>query len=250
MYRTLQAEKILETMATLRQRIEERFPDASLAKVAGELHQIAGEAVERCRIIRRPNYLLRSVAWVGLIVGLSALGWSFTNVKVGPDVWALENFLEELEATLGSLFFLAAIATFLVTIEARVKRNRALRAIQELRALAHIVDMHQLTKDPESLLWDGPHTDSSPERVMTPFELGRYFDYCSELLSIISKLGALYVQEFPDQGALAAVDELEALTTGLSAKIWQKIMILDRYLDASLAQKSRGQASPVSGADP
>ncbi|MGE3164011.1 MAG: hypothetical protein AB7O52_03840 [Planctomycetota bacterium] len=233
MYRTLHADKIVETAATLRRRIEERFPEAGLAKVAAELHQIAGEAVERCLSIRRPNYLLRGLAYGGLTVGLVALAWSFTHVEVGPNVWALENFLEELEATLGSLFFLAAIATFLVTIEVRVKRNRALRAIQELRALAHIVDMHQLTKDPERILWAGPSTESSPQRTMTPFELGRYFDYCSEMLSLVSKLGALYVQEFPDQGALVAVDELETLTTGLSAKIWQKIMILDRYLDES-----------------
>lgn len=46
--------------------------------------------------------------------------------------------------------------------------------------------------------------------------------------SLMSKIGALYVQGFPDSGALTAIDELEALTTGLSRKIWQKIMVLDR----------------------
>ncbi len=57
--------------------------------------------------------------------------------------------------------------------------------------MAHIVDMHQLTKDPEPLLLDGPSTPSSPERKLTPFELGRYLDYSSEMLSMISKTAAI-----------------------------------------------------------
>jgi hypothetical protein len=62
---------------------------------------------------------------------------------------------------------------------------------------------------------------------MTRFELGRYLDYCTELLSLISKIAALYVQRFDDEVTLGAVNEVESLTSGLSKKIWQKIMILD-----------------------
>ena len=62
---------------------------------------------------------------------------------------------------------------------------------------------------------------------MTRFELGRYLDYCSELLSLVSKIAALYVQRFDDEVVLGAVNEVETLTNGLSRKIWQKIMILD-----------------------
>jgi hypothetical protein len=39
---------------------------------------------------------------------------------------------------------------------------------------------------------------------------------------------ALHVQHFHDPVTLAAVNEIETLTTGLSAKIWQKITLLDR----------------------
>jgi hypothetical protein len=62
---------------------------------------------------------------------------------------------------------------------------------------------------------------------MTRFELGRYLDYVSELLSLVSKISALYIQRFDDEVVLGAVNELESFTTGLSSKIWQKIMILD-----------------------
>jgi hypothetical protein len=48
------------------------------------------------------------------------------------------------------------------------------------------------------------------------------------MLSVISKIAALYVQEFDDPVTLAAVNEVEALTGSLSQKMWQKIVILDR----------------------
>src|SRR4029078_12780636 len=116
---------------------------------------------------------------------------------------------------------------FLVTWETRIKRARALRAIHELRAMAHIVDMHQLTKDPERAFKIGTDTASSPKRVLSPFELSRYLDYCSETLSLISKIAALYVQGFQDAVVLDAVDDMEDLTMGISRKIWQKITLLD-----------------------
>jgi len=65
---------------------------------------------------------------------------------------------------------------------------------------------------------------------LTPFLLGRYLDYCSEMLSLIGKVAALYAQNTQDAVVLAAVDEIETLTTGLSRKIWQKIMILDQIV--------------------
>jgi hypothetical protein len=103
-----------------------------------------------------------------------------------------------------------------------------LRALHELRAISHVIDMHQLTKDPSQLLSrSGNRTASSPQRTLTAFQLIRYLDYCSELLSLIGKLGALYAQSIPDTVVLQAVNDIEVLTNGLSRKIWQKIMILD-----------------------
>ena len=107
-----------------------------------------------------------------------------------------------------------------------MKRGRALKAIHELRSIAHIIDMHQLTKDPERLLHRGKDTQSSPKRTMTQFELSRYLDYCAEMLSMTSKVAALYVQGFEDDVAVAAVNDIENLTNGMSRKIWQKLMIL------------------------
>jgi hypothetical protein len=76
------------------------------------------------------------------------------------------------------------------------------------------------------MLGQGSPTATSPQRTLTPYQLARYLDYCSEMLSLIGKLAALYVQRFDDQVALAAVDGIEDLTNGLSRKIWQKITML------------------------
>ena len=115
--------------------------------------------------------------------------------------------------------------------------------------MAHIIDMHQLTKDPERIANPdaGGDTPSSPTRHLTPFALSRYLDYCSEMLSLLSKSAALYVQDFADPVTISAVNEVENLTTGLSGKIWQKIMILDRVIDGTpQVAESSPPAAPTS----
>jgi hypothetical protein len=69
---------------------------------------------------------------------------------------------------------------------------------------------------------------------MSEFELTRYLDYCSEMLSLTGKLAALYMQNARDPVIISAVNEIEDLSTSLARKIWQKIMIL-RQLDESRA---------------
>ena len=69
---------------------------------------------------------------------------------------------------------------------------------------------------------------------MTPVQLGRYLDYCSEMLSVTSKIAALFVERFDDPVTLAAVNEIESLTAGLSRKIWQKISMLLNTVDSEV----------------
>lgn len=61
---------------------------------------------------------------------------------------------------------------------------------------------------------------------MTEFELMRYLDYCTEMRSLTSKTAALYAQFLRDLVVLKAVNGIEELTSGLSRKIWQKLVIL------------------------
>ncbi len=227
-FRSLEIDKVVDTIARLERRINERFPSSSLSGVAASLFGLAHDADARAERIRRPNVGLRILTGVVVIAVASLLVRLMIELRWNNEIFELEHFVQSFEALMGSVVFIGAAVLSVASLELRLKRQRALTAVYELRALAHIIDMHQLTKDPEGLIGGGPATASSPKRTMTPFELGRYLDYCSELLSLASKVGAFYVQHFPDAVALEAVDQLATLTNGLSRSIWQKIMIIDQ----------------------
>lgn len=236
----LDDDRIIATVLMLQHRIEDRFPDSGLAKLCGRLHAVACRASERAAMISRPiawirvsGYLI-AISLVLVLTGLIALAVQ----SLGPEAIAesesigLLGWIQAIESTLNDMIFFGIAIFFLVSLENRIKRRRALAAIHELRSIAHVIDMHQLTKDPERFWREGTDTRHSPKHAMTPFLLNRYLDYCSEMLSLTGKIAALYVQKFDDADAVAAVSEVEQLTSGLSRKIWQKIMILEQFRES------------------
>jgi hypothetical protein len=233
-YRKLEASLIVETAARLRRRIQERFAESGLGNVAAELEGVTRETAELSRWLSTPDKPLRIAvgAVIAVLVAvLVALVMQIPFSGTGND-WS--NTFQGLEALINDVIFAGAAVYFLLGLEVRRKRKRALAALQVLRSLAHIVDMHQLTKDPERIAAPQFDTSSSPTRNMTPFELSRYLDYSSELLAIVSKVAAIYVQEFDDPVTVDAASAVEDLASNLSRTIWQKIMILDRSLGAGL----------------
>jgi len=228
MYRSLNADSILRQTETLNQRIAERFPGRGITGVSAELTQVAREAQARAAQIASPLWWMRIGIGLLILVILLILFSAINSIHFEVNrIFDLGEFLAILDAGFNDIFLIGASLFFLVRLEIRYKRNRALKALHELRSLAHVIDMHQLTKDPERVVRaDWVSTPSSPQETMSPFLLTRYLDYCSEMLSILGKIASLYVQDFDDEVALAAVNEIESLTTGLSRKIWQKIMII------------------------
>jgi hypothetical protein len=225
MKRQLREEKLLETVKKIREQIDRRFAGSGLSKVAAEVVQTTEEALVRAEAIGRPNYWLRAGQVLLVVIAVGGV-IAYTQDGVRPaSLW--QQALEFLNDVKGSAAILAATAVFLFTLETRLKRRRALRAVHELRALAHIIDMHQLAKDP-ARIGDPTQPVNVEGRPLDTDDLRRYLHYCTELLAVISKIGQLYVQDFPDSVAVTAVDNFEDLATGLSSKIWQKLMILDR----------------------
>jgi hypothetical protein len=242
-YRSLNADSIVQTAHRLRCRIAERFPDAGLGRVAAELSAVAEETSARLAHLDRPRWGIRiGTGFLTLLILVVAL-LAVSRLRLPASFQDLGGFVQVLESGINDVVFVAIAVAFLVTIETRLKRREALRAIHELRSLAHIVDMHQLTKDPDPFGAERSATASSPERALTPFELGRYLDYCSELLSVTSKVAALYAQRLNDPVVLAAVNEVETLTTGLSNKIWQKLVILGRALPGGKSSAAPSRAA-------
>ena len=231
-YRRIDADAVYETIVRLEQRIAARFPESGLRRVAQDVMDVARDATRRIARIRRRSVAIRIASWLLAAAVLAILLTVPFTLRL-EHVETVQDAVQVLEAALGTSFFIGTGILFLLTLEGRIRRNRALAAIHELRALAHVVDMHQLTKDPAMLLDPQAATAVSPQRAYTPFELSRYLDYCSEMLALISKIAVLYVQDFPDPVAVGTVDEVEDLTNGLSRKIWQKIMLIQRETAAA-----------------
>ena len=225
-FRTLDEAQIRATITRLRARIRERFPGAGLATLADELGAIADEATANVAYLTRPLWPLRigAGALVTALIVLVIGGAASVRISAVVDGWA--QLVQLLESAINDVVFIGIAIFFLLSIEGRLKRRRALRALHQLRSVVHIVDMHQLTKDPERVGSAETDTPSSPERPLSPGELGRYLDYCSELLSLSSKVAALYVERLNDPVVLSAVNEIETLASGMSNKIWQKITLL------------------------
>jgi hypothetical protein len=227
-YSELSAGPICATLALLARRIQERFPGSGLSEVAAELVRVAGQNQEVVEHLRRPLWWLRglTVLVIGALVALTA--WvALQLARMAKLAETLADVLQGIDAATNELIFLSLVVFFMVSLENRLKRRTALRMLHRLRSIAHVVDMHQLTKDPEHVLGMVETTASSPVRALTRAQLARYLDYCSELLALTSKLAALHAQHLVDPVVLDAVNDIETLTADLSRKIWQKITILD-----------------------
>ncbi len=221
------------TIEKLEQRIGERFPESGLFQVCVEFRRLAGECEALAQKLGRPIRTVRVATWAAGIL-LLFVAFGAVQVLIPQFSIKLDDFghlVQVAESAINDLILLGLALFFLISLETRIKRKAALAALHRLRSIAHVIDMHQLTKDPAHLLVHFKATQSSPKRNLSRYELTRYLDYCSELLALNSKVAALFAQTMDDPVVLSAVNDQESLTQGLAAKIWQKIMILDLATD-------------------
>lgn len=227
-YRSLDADRIEATLETLQKRIDERFPSRGISALCKDLLDLARQNKKRLAEVSHANIWLRTGAIVAITTGAAGLIWfatSLPKLNIDSDVY---NVLQGVDAAVNIVALSGAASWFLLNLDTRWRRSAVLKDLHELRSIAHVVDMHQLTKDPTQLHRGYTSTASSQVHEMDEFELMRYLDYCSEMLSLTGKLAALYMQNMRDPVIIEAVNEIEDLTTSLSRKIWQKIMILNQ----------------------
>ena len=226
-FNSLDPQKVQKTIHCLSQRIDERFPDSGLSGVCKELEMSCEKSTERIEWIARPHLPLRILRYA--LIATIVLGVIVALVSVQPD--ELDNlgfveWIQALEAGINDVVLISVALFFVWGLESRIKRRRAMKALHELRSIAHVIDMHQLTKDPERLRRSYKGTESSPVNTLSPYLMRRYLDYCAEMLSLTGKVAALYLRTLDDSTVVAAVNEIEDLSTGLSRKIWQKIELM------------------------
>ena len=230
-YDRLQAGPVHETVQRLESRIVARFPERDLGRVAHELVELVG--VLGAGVVPQQHRLRRTRAWSYAAAGAILLATVVAVVlatRAAVEDGGVERGLDWLpliESTVNDLVFAAVALFFAWSLPERVHRGHTLALLHRLRSLAHIIDMHQLTKDPERLRESFTPTEASLVVDLDGDGMEHYLDYCSELLSLVGKAAALVAEESRDAVVLDSVGDIETLTTGLSRKIWQKISVLN-----------------------
>lgn len=225
--RRLDIGSIKDTSILLHERVTDRFADRGIAQLAAELVAVTNETEARVARLERPWWWVRGVIAASVVAVATLLAVSVSRARLTFVVDGADEWLITLQSGIQDAVFIGIAAVFLAGVEGRLKRRDAMAGLHELRSIAHVIDMHQLTKDPDSSLHPDQRAAHSPARTLDRFLLGRYLDYCSEMLSLVSKLAALYAQESRDPVVLDNVVGIQDLTGNLSSKIWQKIVILD-----------------------
>jgi hypothetical protein len=226
-YRSLDPEKILATATALEARVSSRFSGAGLHGVAREIVALTRDTA------RAANALEGPIWWLRILTAAIFLGGTGLFLSVGTFISFSSlskdavGSVQSIEAAINTSVLAALGLTALVRLEARIKRRRVTKNLHGLRSIIHVIDMHQLTKDPAALSAGYRATSASPSRTFDAPELARYLDYCSEMLAVTGKLAALYAQSVNDDGVAEAVNDIENLGSNLSRKIWQKIMLIE-----------------------
>ena len=225
-FQSLDPARILVTAERLEQRIAERFPDRGLARVAGEVTGMARQIAREVEELTPPIRSLRILVGVVVAAGATVFLWVGSILPLNQVGRAAVGSVESVEALINTLLLAGLGLVALIRLEARVKGRRVARGLHRLRSVIHVIDMHQLTKDPVTLTPGYRATPHSPGRDLTLPDMARYLDYCTELLAMTGKLAALYAQAVPEEGVATAVNDIELLGASLARKIWQKIALI------------------------
>jgi hypothetical protein len=227
----LAADHVGATVAHLERRIDARFGERGLTKVArdlGQLVELVESEADRSRDrLRRATLTARAVGVAIVAATLVLLIFSFYSAFTdGLDKTA--DWVPLVESAVNDVVFAAIAMLFLWLLPERLERRSLLQLLHRLRSLAHVIDMHQLSKDPEQVSSTYVPTAESVGHGLNADQLHHYLSYCSELLSLTAKTAALCAEHSADGVVLETVSTIETLTTELSNKIWQKISLLPR----------------------
>jgi hypothetical protein len=226
-YRRLDPQQIIATASKLEQRVGERFPESGLRMVASELVALARDLSASAHALQGPIWWVRILIGLAIVAGAAVFLFVGTILSFDRISTGAFDFVQGIEASLNTLLLAGLGFLALARSEERIKRKRVFIELHTLRSLIHVIDMHQLTKDPGTLSGRFEPTPNSPVRITNSQDLARYLDYCSEMLSLTGKLAALFAQSVNDEVVIEVVNDIEELGSNLSRKIWQKITMIE-----------------------
>lgn len=227
----LSADHVADTVAQLERRIFARFGERGLTKAVRDLGQlvvlVGTEADQSRDRLRRMTLTARAAGVVIVVATMTALALSLRSA-ITDGLAHTADWVPLVESLVNDLVFAAIAVVFLWAFPERLERRTLLRLLHRLRSLAHVIDMHQLSKDPEQVSASYTPTAQSVRHGLDADQLHHYLSYCSEMLSLTAKTAALCGEHSTDGVVLETVSYIETLTTELSNKIWQKISLLPR----------------------
>src|SRR5258706_10841331 len=138
----LEPSKLQAAIRQVEARIGEAFPGSGLAGLAASLAAIAADAVARSARIRAANWRLRLVSTALLGSMALLIGLAILHARPPPEEIEAFQLAQGIDALLSAIVLCGAAVAFVVTLEVRAKRKKALEALHELRVLAHVIDLH------------------------------------------------------------------------------------------------------------
>ena len=218
-YSALEPEKIKSTAHELALRVAERFPNTGIAQISRALADLSEKHTDYAAKAASRNWPMQIVSVLIVLAGVAAAGWGVWQVLqlFGMDAREIGS-VQGLDSVLNIMIVTGAAIWFVLNLETRQRQARVLARL------------HQLRKDPTTYYREP--TAHSPNRDLSESNLMAYLDYCAEMLAIIGKLAALYMQKMSDAVVIDAANDIEALAGGFSQKIWLKINVLQPLADA------------------
>ncbi len=218
-YDEIRSSEIISTIEQITLTIKRQFPDSGLSKISAAMEESAKKMDQNIALTLRPRIWLRAISvilTILLIICAGILLILFVQMIHNEltQRFAIEEFMQGIEAFISALVLIGGGLYFVVTSENKIRRKEALVQLNTLRAYAHVIDLHQLKKDPTI----------SGRTKLDKKKVAEYLDYCSDLMSILGKMAAYYDMHIDDSIVRESAADVENLTTGLSRKIWQKIM--------------------------
>ncbi len=208
--------KMIATADHLARRVSEKLPQSTLAGLAAELAEVAHQTEERARRAQQPIPAIRiaSVAAVcGTVVGL---GYLAHHIHARWEFGTITEVFEATDAAFNLVVILAGALWSFLTLEARIKRKKALESIEDLRDFIHVIDITQLFYTPDLY---NPNPANSLSSLNIDYT---YLLFCTEMLTLISNLAPLYTRGATGDSILRAVSDVEMLANAISAKLLSK----------------------------
>lgn len=238
---------LAENARKLSERMLERFPDRNLTTRSAELVSVIEDAPRRARQMARRPWFLTFVTAVLLCACVAGAVFGLMQLHVAMNVSTLSELLQILDSGWQSLLIAFFFSLGLFYPVRRWRRSKFLKATNELQEFVQVINLHQLDKDPDQLTKD--YNPTAPQRAdnrpLNAFEMGRYLDYCIELIELTGMLAAYYSSFTSDSDVRKEIAEHQGVIQRMVTNLQLKIQMLHQLAASGLLKETAIVPAPI-----